>query len=278
MGVIFADDKLDQSSHHWWAGIWKFIAFVIILSAVMLGFLNFNIQKSENHLQDGKNGAHVDRIVRLNEVQMTTLKHNNQENSVTNETQIIATKPLEEKISAIKSESHKSQLNGETYYLQQILSNPQDIDSYLVLLQLYENEGRTQDSERLLLSAIKNADDASEFQHLLLKQYLSQGQQQKADALIKKLRPKNIKNADFLAFLAMHYQRNNQAKDSIDLFKSALSLKPEESQWWLGLGLSFESLGQFKDARSAYVKASDAGAKVDTLLDSIAMKIKGQGK
>jgi len=277
MGVIFAEDKIEHDVRHG-SGVWKLVIFMFIALAIAFSFLNINIQPVSTKQDVDDNQIRVDRILRLSEVQAVKQSQNPQQRITQSGQSDDMASEAQVDLIPITTPVDKTDKNAERIFLERILENPQDIDRYQALLQLYENQSRVQDSEQLLLHAINNTNDDSEFKHLLLKLYLSHDQQQKADALISSLDLNTLKSAEFLAFLAMHHQRANQPQKSILLYNKALAIKPQETRWWLGLGLAYETLEKWRDARSAYIKANDGGEKVDALLANVAMKIQGQSK
>jgi MSHA biogenesis protein MshN len=66
-------------------------------------------------------------------------------------------------------------------------------------------------------------------------------------------------NADYQAFYAILMQKQKRFKESVERYRTALALRPAESRWWYGLGMSLEADQQFPEARTAFLRAREAG-------------------
>ncbi|MNC84978.1 Tetratricopeptide repeat protein [compost metagenome] len=61
--------------------------------------------------------------------------------------------------------------------------------------------------------------------------------------------------ADYLAFLAALLQRQGRHEEAIEQFQAALRMRPAAGVWWLGLGISLQSVNRVADAQDAYRRA-----------------------
>ena len=63
------------------------------------------------------------------------------------------------------------------------------------------------------------------------------------------------RDAEFYAFLAPLYQRQNRHNQAVKLYRHALSITPRVGKWWLGLAISLETIGDKSRALKAYRRA-----------------------
>jgi Tfp pilus assembly protein PilF len=62
-----------------------------------------------------------------------------------------------------------------------------------------------------------------------------------------------------VAYLAGLHQKNNDHLGAARLYAQALKLKPSNSVWWMGQGISFEALGMNEEAMKSYRQSIEAG-------------------
>jgi MSHA biogenesis protein MshN len=67
--------------------------------------------------------------------------------------------------------------------------------------------------------------------------------------------PGAANDADYQALLAGLYQRTGRPVDAVQHYAAALQLDAEQAEWWLGLGLSQQQLGNREAALGAYRRA-----------------------
>ncbi len=85
------------------------------------------------------------------------------------------------------------------------------------------------------------------------------GKTDQAITLLQKEAPPLQENPEYHAFLAALYEQNNNDKLASRLYSQLTTLDPKNSNWWFGLGVSLDKLGQAKQAVLAYNKANAAG-------------------
>ena len=64
-----------------------------------------------------------------------------------------------------------------------------------------------------------------------------------------------VNHGEFLALLAALYQRQNEHRDAIEVYRRALVVQPYEGRWWMGLGISLEHRESWVQAQAAYENA-----------------------
>ncbi len=96
----------------------------------------------------------------------------------------------------------------------------------------------------------------SGFVSLLARIHVEQGAPDTAVTLLEQQRLAKP-DAEILALLATLYQRSDRHPQAIAAYKDALTLKPQEGKWWVGLGISQEAMQNWAEARFAYERARD---------------------
>ncbi len=93
------------------------------------------------------------------------------------------------------------------------------------------------------------------FTLLLARIYTERGQDPLAVNLLERLQPAVASNSEYYALLAALYQRSAQYNKAAGVYKKLLASFPSRAVWWMGLGLSLQSLQQNKDALDAYKRS-----------------------
>ncbi|HEY6241857.1 MAG TPA: tetratricopeptide repeat protein [Burkholderiales bacterium] len=81
-------------------------------------------------------------------------------------------------------------------------------------------------------------------------------------------------NPDFHAFAAALYQRLDRHKEAIEQYQAALRLAPSAGIWWMGLGISYQAVGQPKEALEAFTRAKSAGNLNPNLLAFVDQRLR----
>lgn len=77
-----------------------------------------------------------------------------------------------------------------------------------------------------------------------------------ASELLAKHTPALSVNVDYYALKAAILQKLNEHNQSAKIYRDLLQFNPLNSTWWMGLGISLESLKRYDDALYAYQKAA----------------------
>jgi len=138
--------------------------------------------------------------------------------------------------------------------------NPKHIKARSVLAQKLTNLQQHKEAELLLRTGISLLPQHYQFSQLLAKLMISQGKHESALVILKRRlndRQNTIRaDAEYLALLAMQYQKLQQHDEAIKIFNQALKIQPQKNTWWLGLAISLEALQQQTLARKAYLRAA----------------------
>lgn len=186
------------------------------------------------------------------------------------------------------------QENGNEDAISKTQREPSDsaksANAYAVAMSLF-SEGRTDESRLQLKQALGHDPSNSKASQLLAAIYLGDDRPElAADTLDKclKLRPidqdllrlylqvqvqmKNyaqaitimqrrirVNSPDDIAYLAGLYQKIDDHLGAAKLYAQALKMKPSNSVWWMGQGISFEALGKSEEAMKSYQQSISSG-------------------
>ncbi len=87
----------------------------------------------------------------------------------------------------------------------------------------------------------------------------TEGKSREALALLQSASPSIDEDPDYYSFMATLYERNNDDLLAAKIYKELLSLNAHNGNWWFGLGLSLEKLGNTQEALNAYKTAMAEG-------------------
>ncbi|MEW6647561.1 MAG: tetratricopeptide repeat protein [Pseudomonadota bacterium] len=92
---------------------------------------------------------------------------------------------------------------------------------------------------------------------LLARLRVEQGQTGAAVTILEQSLHAAVARPDYLAFLAALYQRELRYDESVESYGRALAIQPQQSSWWVGMGISLENAGRRDDAVKAYEQAAE---------------------
>ena len=119
---------------------------------------------------------------------------------------------------------------------------------------LFREQAYDEAIEVLELAGIQHPNHVP-FRLLLARIYTERGQDPLAVDLLERMQPAVAPNSEYYALLAALYQRGAQYKKAAEIYKKLLASFPSRAIWWMGLGLSLQSLQQNEDALAAYNKS-----------------------
>lgn len=88
--------------------------------------------------------------------------------------------------------------------------------------------------------------------HLLV----DEGKVKEALALLEQTAPPIEKYPEFHGFIAALYQQQGQLQSAARLYEQLLKMYPNQTVWWVGLGIALEGMGKKADAKDIYVHAT----------------------
>ena len=77
--------------------------------------------------------------------------------------------------------------------------------------------------------------------------------------LLEQYSPSLDEYPEYYALMAELQRRTNHPDMAINLYQQLLVHFPQQSVWWMALGMSYEATGSFNSALDAYRQAIDSG-------------------
>lgn len=134
--------------------------------------------------------------------------------------------------------------------------------SRYLLAHLLFKEGQVVEADAL----ISDSDmDQVSMRELKARAALAQGKKGEALSILLKRLPSVQEYPDYHALLAVLYQQAGQHAQAVERYTLLLNQNAQEVKWWMGLGISLESLGQNEAAIMAYNKALQDQQLTDSL-------------
>jgi tetratricopeptide (TPR) repeat protein len=85
---------------------------------------------------------------------------------------------------------------------------------------------------------------------------LNEGKIVEARTMLEKQQPELVLNTEYYALQAAVLQKLSEYEEAAKIYRNLLHVNPLKGIWWMGLGISLESLKRYDDALYAYQKAS----------------------
>lgn len=127
------------------------------------------------------------------------------------------------------------------------------------LAAMLEGSGRLVEAEDVLQAGRDQFSRDATLPLLLARLRVEQGKTEAAITVLEQNLEAGATRADYLAFLAALYQRQQRYSESIESYGRALALAPQQATWWAGMGISLEGAGQLDNAKQAYHRAAAGG-------------------
>lgn len=176
----------------------------------------------------------------------------------------------EAQASSMFAEASRQLKQGQHSDARQSLKNvlklvPGHIEARQTLAAIYFSNKQFSLAQKLLTEGRERHPQHVAFALLLARVHTELGRDTQAIAVLEILQPDMSQNSDYYALLAALYQRNANHSASASTYRNLLRVYPGRAVWWMGLGLSLQSLEQNAEALEAYRKAM-AGQGISTEL------------
>ena len=110
-------------------------------------------------------------------------------------------------------------------------------------------------AERTLQRGLISAREPTTLAKLYARMLLDRGEKLAAVNVLRAHRPLPGSDVEYDAFLAALLQQMGQYAEAGDIYRHLLTVEPSAGSWWVGLAMSYESLGDRPDALSAFQRA-----------------------
>ncbi|MDX1902423.1 MAG: tetratricopeptide repeat protein [Gammaproteobacteria bacterium] len=121
------------------------------------------------------------------------------------------------------------------------------------------------DAAKILQKGSQIYPDEIQFVFLKAKLLIEEGHNQQALFLLEQHAPVLEQHADYYAFLAALYQRENRFRMAAKLYQRLLEFEPYHATWWVGLGVALDAMNKHKEALRAYYQAEQGNGLTPTL-------------
>ena len=164
----------------------------------------------------------------------------------------------EKKITEAEQSMEVNELGkAESLFEEVLLLLPNHETARKQLAALWYGKKAYQDAINLLSQGIALAPRAEEMRLMSARIYFEQGQAQRALDILNPVN--NSQSIELQALLANVAAQLNDHKSASSAYQKLLTLEPSVGRWWLGLAVSLDSQGQFKQASNAYSQAIATG-------------------
>jgi len=164
----------------------------------------------------------------------------------------------EEYRKAVVSLQQGQQIEAQEGFRRALQLNPNFTASRLALAGLLLQGRQMAEAERVLREGLELDNRQPGFAMMQARVQLDKGDIQAALDTLRKTLPYVTGNAGYHAFMAALLLRDARYTDSVEHYRTALSLKPD-GVWYMGLGISLQALQRFPEAHDAFQQAMESG-------------------
>ena len=149
---------------------------------------------------------------------------------------------------------------AETALHAALVLDPGHIEARNFLLRLLVQYNRRAEVKSLLVEGIHAVPQYLPYRVRYARLLIEDGALSEArDQLTREPRPPVSEALDLYAMLATVCQRQAQYAEAAQTYRALLSVKPEQSVWWMGLGIALEGATLEDQAQQAYRQAISRG-------------------
>jgi tetratricopeptide (TPR) repeat protein len=204
------------------------------------------------------------------ELQLDILSKNDND-TMQSSTHTIPTIPITIKKPVAESNAEKDyqialrySANGQNSDAIQLLKNlllkfPTHVKAREYLVTLLFQQGNKFEADQFVKAGLKEQPNALSLIKLQARIFVDEGKLNQAVSLLEKTAPELSIDPDYHAFIAAIYQRQGRVDLAENIYKQLVTLQPENPNWWVGLGVALDTLGNQAQALEAYSNADNIG-------------------
>jgi MSHA biogenesis protein MshN len=136
---------------------------------------------------------------------------------------------------------------------------PEHAAAWQVLVRLLLEQGRPDEAMRVLQEVAHSRPDSLPAALQLARLHAEFGTDAQALQTLLAAQKAGADNADYHGLLANLLQRQKRSAEAAGSYRRALTLRPTEGRWWIGLGLCLEESGQKEEAKAAWRQGLQSG-------------------
>jgi MSHA biogenesis protein MshN len=160
---------------------------------------------------------------------------------------------------AVHNKAQGNSVEAERQLKMLLADQPTHVKARELLAAIHFESGRIPEAQAVLEQGMAQVPTHSAFRYQLARLYLDRGDAARAVSLLEEASRQGLSDPELPAFLAALYQRAGRNADAVKSYQAALAARPQEGRWWVGLGISLETLKNSDAARDAYRHALDTG-------------------
>ena len=135
------------------------------------------------------------------------------------------------------------------------------------------NTGRMSEAATHLNEGLHLLPNAAPLAKLYARILVDQGDTVAAIAVLERASPAVASDSEYHALLAALYQQVAKYAQAARIYQQILSQRPEIAQWWMGLALAQDAMGEASFALDAFQRAQRAGGLSDVVLKYVQARI-----
>lgn len=140
-----------------------------------------------------------------------------------------------------------------------LIADPMYQEARVSLIALLIDQGDPAKAKKWVSEGLRLNPDYAPFTELKARILVNEGKLEEALSLLQSATPNMRENPDYHAFIAALYERTNNDLLAVKLYKQLLSINASNANWWFGLGISLDKLGEVNAAIGAYSRALAEG-------------------
>jgi MSHA biogenesis protein MshN len=150
---------------------------------------------------------------------------------------------------------------------------PNNIKVRKKLASLLFSQGNYAQSKQILIQGIELHPVRNDLRLMLARLYIVQKESLKALNILAEFQPSANNKTEYLAYRASLAQQLMQTELAKSDYQTLTLIEPDNAQWWLGLAIIRDQLGEFTIALQAYNKANTLGQLDISVNDFIQQRI-----
>ncbi len=132
-------------------------------------------------------------------------------------------------------------------------------DARVALAAIMLESGNLAGAQKTIQDGLDIAPDYLPLIELKARALTSEGKIKEALMVLQGDQPSISDDPNFHALLAALYNRQNNYESAASIYQKLVMIDPHQGNWWFGLAVSLDNLGNSKDATFAYTKAATEG-------------------
>jgi len=144
---------------------------------------------------------------------------------------------------------------AERLFREALTIDPGDGAAWSYLYSVLVRASKPAAAEQALRRGLISARQPAALAKLYARMLLDRGEKDAAASILQTHRPLPASDIEYDAFLAALLQQLGQYTEAGDIYRQLLTVEPGTGSWWIGLAMSYESLGNRPDALSAFERA-----------------------